>query len=58
MVSSHSLDSNTAESESIGGIQYVAHCSLDGEEAFKAACELGLEGIVSKRLTAYYKSGP
>jgi bifunctional non-homologous end joining protein LigD len=24
----------------------------------QAACELGLEGIVSKRLTAPYKSGP
>jgi bifunctional non-homologous end joining protein LigD len=41
-----------------GGIQYVAHCTLEGEEAFAAACELGIEGIVSKRLTAPYKSGP
>ncbi len=41
-----------------GAIQLVAHCGLDGEEAFAAACELGLEGIVSKRLTAPYKSGP
>jgi hypothetical protein len=28
------------------GIQYVAHCDLDGQEAFAAACELGIEGIV------------
>jgi bifunctional non-homologous end joining protein LigD len=25
---------------------------------YEAACKLGLEGIVSKRLTALYKSGP
>jgi bifunctional non-homologous end joining protein LigD len=29
----------------------------EGKEVFEAACELGLEGIVSKRLTAPYKSG-
>jgi bifunctional non-homologous end joining protein LigD len=40
------------------GIQYVAHAEMCGEEAFAAACELGIEGIVSKRLTASYKSGP
>ncbi len=40
------------------GIQYVWHVESDGEDSFKAACELGLEGIVSKRLTAPYKSGP
>jgi bifunctional non-homologous end joining protein LigD len=41
-----------------GGIQYVWHVDADGAESFNAACELGLEGIVSKRLTAPYKSGP
>jgi bifunctional non-homologous end joining protein LigD len=41
-----------------GGIQYVAHAQMPGDEAFHAACELGIEGIVSKRLTAPYKSGP
>jgi len=25
---------------------------------FEAVCDLGLEGIVSKRLTSVYKSGP
>ncbi len=30
----------------------------DGDKVFEAACKLGLEGIVSKRLTAPYKSGP
>jgi hypothetical protein len=30
----------------------------DGVEMFKAVCKLGLEGIVSKKLYAPYKSGP
>jgi bifunctional non-homologous end joining protein LigD len=30
----------------------------DGVEMFKAVCKLGLEGIVSKKLNAPYKSGP
>jgi hypothetical protein len=29
-----------------------------GVEMFKAICKLGLEGIVSKKLNAPYKSGP
>jgi hypothetical protein len=33
-------------------------CRHARDEAFQAACELGIEGIVSKRLTAPYKSGP
>jgi bifunctional non-homologous end joining protein LigD len=41
-----------------GDIQYVKHMQMEGEQAFAAACGLGLEGIVSKRLTAPYKSGP
>jgi bifunctional non-homologous end joining protein LigD len=40
------------------GIQYVEHLEGDGDNVFEAACNLGLEGIVSKRLTAPYKSGP
>jgi bifunctional non-homologous end joining protein LigD len=40
------------------GIQYVEHLKGDGDEVFEAACKLRLEGIVSKRLTAPYKSGP
>jgi bifunctional non-homologous end joining protein LigD len=31
---------------------------LEGELVFRQACAMGLEGIVSKRLTASYKSGP
>jgi bifunctional non-homologous end joining protein LigD len=41
-----------------GGIQYVEHVEGDGAEMFAAACKLGLEGIVSKKLDAPYRSGP
>ena len=40
------------------GIQYVEHTEGDGAEMFAAVCKLGLEGIVSKRLNAPYRSGP
>jgi len=30
----------------------------DGGEMFAAVCNLGLEGIVSKKLDAPYRSGP
>jgi ATP-dependent DNA ligase len=30
----------------------------DGAEMFNAVCKLGLEGVVSKKLNAPYKSGP
>jgi bifunctional non-homologous end joining protein LigD len=41
-----------------GGIQYVEHTEGDGAEMFEAVCKLGLEGIVSKKLDAPYRSGP
>ena len=40
-----------------GGIQYVEHVEGDGAEMFAAVCKLGLEGIVSKKLDAPYRSG-
>ena len=40
------------------GIQYVEHAEGHGDRLFEAACELGLEGIVSKKLDAQYRSGP
>jgi bifunctional non-homologous end joining protein LigD len=40
------------------GIQYVEHAQDHGDRLFEAVCELGLEGIVSKRLDAPYRSGP
>jgi len=41
-----------------GGIQHVDHTEGDGAKMYAAVCELGLEGVVSKRLTSRYKSGP
>lgn len=43
---------------SLDGIQYIEHAEGHGERMFEAACKLGLEGIVSKRLTSGYRSGP
>jgi bifunctional non-homologous end joining protein LigD len=40
------------------GIQYVEHTEGDGAEMFKAICKLELEGIISKRIGAPYRSGP
>jgi ATP-dependent DNA ligase len=34
------------------GIQYVEHAEGHGDRLFEAVCELGLEGIVSKKLDA------
>jgi bifunctional non-homologous end joining protein LigD len=41
-----------------GGIQYVEHAEGYGDRMFAAVFDLGLEGIVSKILTAPYRSGP
>ena len=41
-----------------GGIQYVEHAEGHGDKLFAAVCKLGLEGIVSKKLNAPYRSGP
>jgi hypothetical protein len=40
------------------GIALNEHTDARGELAFRQACAMGLEGIVSKRLTAPYRSGP
>jgi bifunctional non-homologous end joining protein LigD len=40
------------------GIQYVEHTEGEGRQMFQAICKLGLEGIVSKKLNAPYRSGP
>jgi hypothetical protein len=40
------------------GVECVEHAEGDGEEMFESVCKLGLEGIVSKRATSVYKSGP
>ena len=38
-------------------IRYVEDFRTSGEDAFKAACRLSLEGIISKKLDAPYESG-
>ena len=40
-----------------GLIKYVEHLSEPGDAVLKSACSLNLEGIISKRATAPYKSG-
>jgi len=40
------------------GVQYVEHAEGHGDKLFEAACKIGLEGIVSKKLTSVYHSGP
>jgi bifunctional non-homologous end joining protein LigD len=40
------------------GIVLSDHTDQDGALLFVHACRMGLEGIVSKRLTAPYRSGP
>jgi bifunctional non-homologous end joining protein LigD len=38
-------------------IRYVKHLESRGDSVLKSACSMGLEGIVSKRLAAPYRSG-
>ena len=40
------------------GIVLSQHTAADGATIFQQACRMGLEGIVSKRITAPYRSGP
>jgi ATP-dependent DNA ligase len=40
------------------GIVLSDHTNEDGTTVFLHACKMGLEGIVSKRLVAPYRSGP
>jgi bifunctional non-homologous end joining protein LigD len=40
------------------GIMLNEHTDAAGELVFRQACAMGLEGIVSKRLAAPYRSGP
>jgi ATP-dependent DNA ligase len=39
-------------------IQYSEHWDGSGAALFKKACDMGLEGIVSKRALSAYKGGP
>jgi bifunctional non-homologous end joining protein LigD len=38
-------------------LQLNEHIEEQGDIVFRYACELGLEGIVSKRLGSFYRSG-
>lgn len=40
------------------GLELVEHADEDGPALFKAACRMGLEGIVSKKKNGKYISGP
>jgi ATP-dependent DNA ligase len=40
------------------GIVLSDHTDDDGATIFRPVCRMGLEGIVSKRLSAPYRSGP
>lgn len=40
-----------------GPIKFSAHIEGEGEALFKQACNLGIEGLVSKRKDARYRSG-
>jgi|SRR5580692_1992502 bifunctional non-homologous end joining protein LigD len=40
------------------GIRFVEHLTGDGPTIFHHVCRMGLEGIVSKRTDAPYRSGP
>ena len=39
-------------------IRFVEHLTGDGPTVFDHVCRMGLEGIVSKRVDAPYRSGP
>jgi bifunctional non-homologous end joining protein LigD len=42
----------------VHAIQLLEHAEGHGDKLFEAVCKLGLEGIVSKKINAPYKSGP
>jgi ATP-dependent DNA ligase len=44
-------------SRKTGGIVFNEHADEDGATVFRHACKMGLEGIVSKRLSKPYQSG-
>jgi bifunctional non-homologous end joining protein LigD len=39
------------------GLRINEHLDYAGDIVFRHACKMGLEGIVSKRLGSYYRSG-
>jgi ATP-dependent DNA ligase len=49
---------STRRGETLSPLQFSDHVDCDGAKFFKAAAELGLEGIVSKRVQSLYRGGP
>jgi hypothetical protein len=49
---------SAADSARGSGIVFNDHADEDGAIVFQHACKMGLEGIVSKRLSTPYRSGP
>ena len=43
--------------DALPGLQLNGHIADSGDTVFRHACELGFEGIVSKRLGSRYRSG-
>jgi hypothetical protein len=56
MTSSNLVGACTGRSPA--GIEFNDYIEEDGTTVFRHACAMGLEGIVSKRVTAPYRSGP
>ena len=52
------LDKLLSNNSTDTAIVYNEHLEHDGELVFDHACRMGLEGTVSKRLDAPYRSGP
>jgi bifunctional non-homologous end joining protein LigD len=50
----HLLDSLPAPGQQ--RIRYVSHVEAEGADVWKSACDMGIEGIVSKRLDSTYMS--
>jgi bifunctional non-homologous end joining protein LigD len=54
----HTLQSRLEDADPAGRIRFSTHIIGQGQAVFEAADRMGLEGIVSKRATAKYRSGP
>jgi len=50
----HLLDSLSSGKQQ--RIRYVSHVEAEGQQVWKSACDMGLEGIISKRLDSPYTS--
>ena len=51
------LEKFLSEQKSDGAVRFVPHLVSDANAILASACEIGLEGIISKRLDAPYYSG-